>query len=145
MSSSPDIQFQMSTACHPLAGAGHQWTGENVAVVYAQARRLELEQGLDGSTQASIGVCEKKRVLARLIRAKAHTHGAIPWTIHGEQKKKMEWKRGEERDVTGTSSLPASSSSSNSSSAPNTRHQQHLWWWWCDGIRVLHVEDVTEA
>ena len=53
------------------------------------SRRLKLEQGLDGSTQASIGVC-KKKVLARLIRAKAHSHGAID----REQKKKKEWKRG---------------------------------------------------
>jgi hypothetical protein len=51
----------MSTACHLLAGAGHQWPGQNLPAVYAQAGdRLELEQGLDGGTQASGGVCEEK-------------------------------------------------------------------------------------
>ncbi|KAI0265776.1 hypothetical protein BGY98DRAFT_939332 [Russula aff. rugulosa BPL654] len=88
---------------------------------YTPSRRLKLEQvSMEARRRVSASV--KKRVLARLIRAKAHSHGAI----HREQKKKKEWKRGEERDVTGTSSLPASSSSSNSSSAPNTRHHQHL-------------------
>jgi len=60
-------------------------------------------------------VSVKKKGLARLIRAKAHLHGAIDGS---GRKRRKEGKKKEERDGIGTSSLPASSLSK-LSSAPD--------------------------
>jgi hypothetical protein len=103
----------MNTAYHlltcraPVAGA------ESCCGI-RPSRKLELEQGLDGGTQASGSVCEEKG-LARLIRAKVHLHGAIDGS---GRKRRKEGKKKEERDGIGTSSLPASSLSK-LSSAPD--------------------------
>ena len=76
MSSNSDIHPDE----HSVPPTGRHWT--TVARVESccgirPSRKLELEQSLDGCTQASVGVCEEKGCRETLIRAKAHSYGAI--------------------------------------------------------------------
>jgi hypothetical protein len=104
----------MNTASHLLAGRAPVAGVESCCGI-RPGGKLELEQGLDGGTQASGGVCEEKG-----SRETHPSQGAFPrGHIHGRGRKRTKGRMmEEERDGIGTSSLPASSLS-NLSLAPD--------------------------
>jgi hypothetical protein len=85
------------------------------------SKRLELEQGLDRGTQASVGVCEEKGSRETHSSQGAFAQGHI----HGSgRKRRKERKKEEERDGIGTSLLPSLSNLSEGpirESGPGTR------------------------
>jgi hypothetical protein len=101
MSSSSDIRPDEHSV-PPTGRRREPVAGAESCCGICPSKRLELEQGLDRGTQASVGVCEEKGSRETHSSQGAFAQGHI----HGSgRKRRKERKKEEERDGIGTSLL----------------------------------------